>query len=141
MCDDPKGVAVIVGEVFGRNFVDYMVQNVDELDELEMIGFGFAATADRSGPLSGKTFCITGGLVSGKREEVATRIEKAGGSFKSSVSKKVEYLIVGEGAGASKSEAARKHGTKIITEEQLYEMMGYPMPRAATNVLSERGEV
>ena len=141
MAANPDEVKKIVGEVFGTNFLNFLVENVDDLEELEALGFQFSETADRSGPLSGKTFCITGGLVSGKREEVAARIEKAGGTFKSSVSKKVEYLLVGEGGGANKAEAAAKHGTKVITELQLYEMMGTPMPRAASNPLSERGEV
>ena len=117
------------------------MENVDDLEELESLGFLFSESADRSGPLQGKTFCITGGLVSGKREEVAARIEKAGGTFKSSVSKKIDYLIVGEGGGANKAEAAKKHGTKVISEEQLYEMMGTPMPKAAASPLAERGEL
>ncbi|MGV0949121.1 MAG: NAD-dependent DNA ligase LigA [Azonexus sp.] len=141
MAANPDEVKKIVGEVFGTNFLNYLVENVDDLEELEALGFQFSETADRTGPLTGKTFCITGGLVSGKREEVAARIEKAGGTFKSSVSKKVEYLLVGEGGGANKAEAAAKHGTKVITEEQLYEMMGVPMPKAAANPLSDRGEL
>lgn len=141
MAVNPDEVKKIIGEVFSTNFLNFLVENVDDLEELESLGFQFFETADRTGPLSGKTFCITGGLVSGKREEVAARIEKAGGTFKSSVSKKVEYLLVGEGGGANKAEAAAKHGTKVITEEQLYEMIGTPMPRAASNPLSERGEV
>lgn len=141
MAANPEEVKKIVGDVFGTNFLNFLVENVDDLEELEALGFEFSETADRSGPLSGKTFCITGGLVSGKREEVAARIEKAGGTFKSAVTKKTEYLVVGEGGGANKAEAARKNGTKILSEEQLYEMIGIPMPRAASNPLSERGEV
>lgn len=141
MIKNPDEVKGTVGEVFGTNFLDFVIENVDDLAELEELGFHFSETADRSGPLVGKTFCITGGLVSGKREEVAARIEKAGGTFKSSVSKKVQYLIVGEGGGAAKAEAASKHGTIIISEAQLYELMNEPMPTVARNVLSERGEV
>lgn len=141
MANDPDGLKKVVGEVFGTNFINFLVENVDDLEELESLGFSFSESADRSGPLQGKTFCITGGLVSGKREEVAARIEKAGGTFKSSVSKKVDYLLVGEGGGANKAEAAKKHGTKVISEEQLYEMMGIPMPQAASNPLAERGEL
>jgi DNA ligase (NAD+) len=141
MAASPDEVKKLVGEVFGTNFLDYLVENVDELEKLESFGFLFSESADRSGPLMGKTFCITGGLVSGKREEVAARIEKAGGTFKSSVSKKVDFLLVGDGGGANKADAAQKHGTKIITEEALYEMMGIPMPKAASNPLSDRGEV
>jgi NAD-dependent DNA ligase len=46
---------------------------------------------------------------------------------KNSVSKKVDYLVSGPGGGANKAAAATKHGTQIITEEQLYTMMGEKM--------------
>lgn len=141
MINDPEGVKKIVGEVFGNNFISFIVENVDDLEELELLGLSFYESADRSGPLQGKTFCITGGLVSGKREEVAARIEKAGGTFRSSVTKKTDYLVVGEGGGANKAEAAKKHGTKIIDECQLYAMIGIPMPTAAKNLLADRGEL
>jgi NAD-dependent DNA ligase len=46
------------------------------------------------------------------------------------VSKKVHYLVVGEGAGANKSTSAQKLGTKCISEQELYDMMGLPMTLA-----------
>ena len=141
MLADGDGVRSVIGEVFGKNFFDFVYDNIEDLDDLEALGFVFTESSSRSGPLSGKTFCITGGLVSGKREEVADRIEKAGGTSKSSVTKKVDYLIMGEGGGANKAAAAQKHGTKIITEEQLYEMMGVDMPVCDTSLLEERGEI
>lgn len=141
MADHPDEIRVILGDVFCVNFLTYIVENVDEIEALEVYGFLFSQDAKNDGPLTGKTFCITGGLVSGQREAVAAKIEKMGGTFKSSVSKKVEYLVLGEGGGANKAESAKKHGTKIITEEQLYEMMGIPMPKAAENPLAARGEL
>jgi NAD-dependent DNA ligase len=70
-------------------------------------------------------------MLSGKREDVSQRIEAAGGTVKSSVTKKVDYLVRGPGAGNNKSADAARHGTAIIDEEQLYKMMGQPMPVAA----------
>ena len=58
---------------------------------------------------------------------MAAKIEAAGGQTKPSVSKKVHFLVMGEGAGATKSEAAKKHGTKVITEAELYQMLGQDM--------------
>jgi len=76
-------------------------------------------------------FCITGTMESGTREQVAQKIEALGGSVKSSVSKKVNYLVNGPGGGANKAADAKKHGTAVITEVQLYELMGKPMPAAS----------
>ena len=137
----PGEVCRIVGEVHGKSFYDFVTNNVDEIEKLDSLGLTFAEPEGVAGPLSGKTFCITGVLVSGKRGEVEARIMQAGGAVKSSVTKKVQFLIVGEGGGANKAEGARKNGTAIITEEQLYSLLNEPMPITAKSVLEERGEV
>jgi DNA ligase (NAD+) len=95
-------------------------------------GFLFedAKKATPTGPLSGKIFCITGNMVTGPRETVAAKIEGCGGTVKSSVSKGVHYLVVGDGAGATKSRQAEKLGTACISEERLYQLMGLPMEEA-----------
>lgn len=130
MIDNIGEVPGIIGDVFAANFCDYLVENGNELDDLESSGFLFSENKDRTGPLSGFTFCITGSLKSGSREDMSARIEKAGGTVKSTVSKKVNYLLLGYGGGAGKAEGAQKHGTVVVTEEQVYAMMGIPMEAA-----------
>jgi DNA ligase (NAD+) len=137
----PGTVCGLIGEVVGNSFRDYINENVDEIEKLDALGFTFAEAGGITGPLIGKTFCITGGLVSGKRDEVEARIVAAGGATKSSVSRKVSFLIVGESPGADKLSKAEKYGTAILTEIGLYEMMGIPTPSATSNPLRERGEV
>ena len=73
------------------------------------------------GKLTGKSFCITGKLSKG-RKEIAADIESAGGTIKSSVSKGLDYLVVGENVG-SKYQKAEKFGIEIISEEELNEMI------------------
>src|SRR5262249_5569120 len=51
------------------------------------------------GPLSGKTFVITGTLDSLSREAAGARIEALGGKVTSSISKKTDYLVVGDSPG------------------------------------------
>ena len=51
------------------------------------------------GPLSGKTFVLTGTLPDLTREEATERIIAAGGRVTSSVSKKTDYVVAGESAG------------------------------------------
>lgn len=71
---------------------------------------------------SGKTFVITGTLPTLKRDEAKVLIQKAGGKVTDSVSKKTDYLVVGEEAG-SKLEKAEALGIPQLSEAQLLEML------------------
>ena len=73
------------------------------------------------GPLSGKTFVITGTLPVG-RKEVQQLIEDNGGKCSGSVSKKTTYLIAGEAAG-SKLEKAQQLGIGILSYDALLELL------------------
>ncbi len=77
----------------------------------------------RPQPLAGLTFVITGTL-SRPREEVAAMIERAGGKVTDSVSRKTDYLVVGEAPGGTKYRRAQELGVPMIDEEQLMGMMG-----------------
>lgn len=63
-----------------------------------------------------KTVVITGTIEGFSRSQAEAIIKKMGGKTTGSVSKKTDYVIVGEDAG-SKAEKARKLGIKIITGE------------------------
>jgi DNA ligase (NAD+) len=128
MLDNMEEIAKFLGPITFFNFRLYFENddNMTELEKLVSLGVTFE-DEKKSGPFVGKAFCITGGMLSGSREEVAAKIESLGGSVKSSVSKKVHYLVVGEGAGANKSANAKKLGTSCISEKELYDMMGLPM--------------
>jgi len=57
------------------------------------------------GNLQGKTFVLTGGLNSLTRSEAGEKIEALGGKVSGSVSKKVDYVIAGEGGGSKLAKA------------------------------------
>ncbi len=77
-----------------------------------------AVRTKKGGPLSGKTFVLTGTLPSLTREEAKTLIEERGGRVAGSISKSVSILIVGEDAG-SKLERAKKLGIELWDEAKL----------------------
>jgi DNA ligase (NAD+) len=50
-------------------------------------------------------------------------IEENGGKLLSSVSSNTHFVVAGEGMGPSKKEKAMKLGVKIISEDEIMEMI------------------
>jgi DNA ligase (NAD+) len=67
------------------------------------------------GALSGKAFVLTGTLSSMSRSEAKRILEEAGARVTGSVSKKTDYVVVGEDPG-SKAEAAKRHKVATLDE-------------------------
>ncbi|WP_019498576.1 NAD-dependent DNA ligase LigA [Pseudanabaena sp. PCC 6802] len=72
--------------------------------------------------LAGKTFVITGTLPTLKRDEAKALIQQAGGKVTDSVSKKTDYVVVGEEAG-SKLQKAQALGITCISEPELLQLL------------------
>jgi DNA ligase (NAD+) len=70
----------------------------------------------------GKTFVITGTLPTLKRDEAKKLIEQAGGKVTGSISKKTDYLLLGENAG-SKLAKAEKLGLQRLSEAELLDLL------------------
>jgi DNA ligase (NAD+) len=98
-------------------------QNRDLVERLRKAGLKMEkeARAVKRGPLLGKTFIITGKLESMPRSAAEKWIEERGGAVLPSVSKKLDYLVVGADPG-SKLAKAQKLGITQITEKKLFEM-------------------
>ncbi len=72
--------------------------------------------------LSGQTFVITGTLSAYTRDQAREMIESAGGKVTESVSKKTNYVVVGENPG-SKYDKAQKLKIAILTEEKFVKLI------------------
>ncbi|MEZ6055574.1 MAG: NAD-dependent DNA ligase LigA [Planctomycetaceae bacterium] len=72
------------------------------------------------GSLTGKTIVVTGTLKSFSRDSIEEFIREHGGKPSGSVSKKTDFLVVGENAG-SKLDKAKELGIEILTEAELIE--------------------
>ena len=115
-----------LGEVIAHDFKSYMSKesNRDEINRLlEEVTF---VIEENSSPqdLAGKTFVITGSLVSfPNRDALKKVIEDRGGKVSGSVSTKTDYLINNDiNSNSSKNKNAKKLGVPIITEEDFLEM-------------------
>lgn len=79
--------------------------------------------ARRGTRLAGLQFVLTGRLASMTREEATRLIEQLGGRVASSVSRRTNYVVVGEEPG-SKLDRARELGIPTLTEREFLKMVG-----------------
>jgi DNA ligase (NAD+) len=110
----PKMVASVKAYLFGE----------DSRQLLEKLSARAVSRAEprhavaAAGPLSGKSFCVTG-VLSRKREDVHADIRAHGGEVHDKVKKGTTYLVIGEKVGKSKLDAAKKQNAQVIDERAL----------------------
>jgi len=75
--------------------------------------------------ISGKSFVVTGTLQKYSRKEAETLIKSLGGRVLSSVSKKTDYLVVGEEPG-SKLDKARELNVHVLDETAFEKLIQIP---------------
>lgn len=76
-----------------------------------------------AGKLTGKTFVLTGELAGFTRHEIEALIKASGGNVSSTVSKKTDFVVVGENPG-SKYTKAKQLGVKILNEAEFKKLAG-----------------
>ena len=73
------------------------------------------------GPLSGLSFVFTGTL-SRPRDQMENLVRSLGGKIAGSVSKKLNYVVVGENAGSNEARA-RELGVRMLTEREFEQLL------------------
>ncbi|HXX33124.1 MAG TPA: NAD-dependent DNA ligase LigA [Thermodesulfobacteriota bacterium] len=111
-------VAASVHQFFGDR------KNRESISRLRKAGVNvIEPKAKEKGKLAGKTFVFTGTLEGFERDKARNLVESLGGMTASAVSKKVDFVVVGEDPG-SKFDKAKELGIKILTEEEFKKMVG-----------------
>ena len=114
-----------IGEVVARAVVDYFALEDNRSLVVRLIRAGLdlqrTTGASQEGPLAGRRVVITGTL-SRPRSYFVERLEDAGGTFTSSVSKNTDYVLAGEGAG-SKLKSANSLGVPVLDETAFEELL------------------
>ena len=106
-----------------KNFFSNKI-NLDILNKLEKIlSIDKALTKRKNGLLINKTFLVTGKLNGISRAEIKSLIEENSGTTVSSVSKKLNYLIVGDNPTKKKISNAKELKIKIIDQVQFTKML------------------
>ncbi len=98
--------------------------NVKVLDELSsVLNIKNASVKKVNGLLKGQSFLVTGKLNGISRAEVKSLIEENSGNTVSSVSNKLDYLIVGEKPTKRKIASAKEFKIKIIDQTEFLKML------------------
>jgi DNA ligase (NAD+) len=101
------------GEAHNRKRIERLAAQVKILD---------AEKPRSDSPIAGKTVVFTGTLEKMTRDEAKASAERLGAKVSGSVSKKTDYVVAGPGAGSKLAEA-KKHGVKVLTEDEWAELI------------------
>ncbi len=116
-----------IGEKIAQSIVEFFQKQhaKDMLEKLQACGvklYGEKPQTAENKLLSGKTFVLTGILNSMDRNEAGEKIKQLGGKLTGSVSKKTDYVVVGESPG-SKYDKAVQLNVKVLDEQEFLNML------------------
>ena len=98
--------------------------NISILNELgKVLIIKSAIVENKNGLLKNQTFLVTGKLIGISRAEIKSLIEENSGTTVSSVSKKLNYLIIGEKPTKKKVESAKELKLRILDQNQFLKML------------------
>jgi DNA ligase (NAD+) len=130
----PEEMRVHVDDIrgFGPRMVDSVVDFFQDpaqralMEKLLSRGVGLKAEARAevvtTGPLVGKSFCVTG-VLSRKREDIHAELRAAGARIDDGVKKDTTYLVAGEKTGKAKLDQAKKFGTQVVSEAEMERLL------------------
>ena len=114
-----------IGDVIAASISNWFMQPQSKniIEKLRASGLNFESKrVITDARFAGMTFVLTGALEKFTREEATEKIELFGGKVSGSVSKKTNYVVVGENAG-SKERKARELNIEILSEDEFLEMI------------------
>jgi len=98
--------------------------NINILEELKkVIKINSVKEKKNNGKLNNKYFLITGKLIGISRSEAKSLIENNSGKILSNVSKKLDFLIIGEKPTPKKVSLAQELKIKIITQDEFKKLL------------------
>jgi DNA ligase (NAD+) len=127
--DKQSGIVTEVGPVVAKSVLDFFASDAGKKILRRMKQLGIEPKSEKIStkkaaelPLAGKTFVLTGTLLSMTRDEASGKIEALGGHVSSSVSKNTDYVLSGAEPG-SKLDKAKQLGVRVIDEAEFRKML------------------
>ncbi len=114
-----------IGETVADSIYEFMQSELGKkmLQDFDEVGVKVKKAKAVKRILNDKRFVVTGTLASIGREEAKEKIRLLGGNVSDSVSKKTDFVVVGENPG-SKADKAKELGVKILSEAEFLRMLG-----------------
>lgn len=116
-----------IGQKIAGSVYDFFHEpkNISLIQELQELGlnFDYQQAQPKSNLLENKTFLVTGTLDKYSRKEIQDLIKANGGKLLSSVSKNLDYLIIGANPGSKLDKAQLLKSVAIIKEEEFLGMI------------------
>ncbi|MFC1663740.1 NAD-dependent DNA ligase LigA [Patescibacteria group bacterium] len=116
-----------IGPVVAESIYQWFSEkrNLEFLEKLRKTGIKIIIKKTKSiQKLKGKTFILTGALEKLERDGAKEKIRSLGGEVSESVSKKIDFVVVGKEPGL-KFEKAKRIGLKTINEKEFLKMIKY----------------
>ena len=116
-----------IGPEVAESIAQFFAQkrNRDVIRRLREAGVHWSDIATRKPeelPLAGKTFVLTGALSGMTRDEAKEKLRQLGARVSGSVSRKTDYVVVGEDPG-SKADRARELGVPMLDEAAFMKLL------------------
>lgn len=115
-----------IGEIVAQSVIEFFKQEKINNSIKEIMSLGVKPYYNEIAPdmnlLNGKTVVVTGSLVNYTRQEIKEKLHSLGANDASSVSRKTDFVLVGNDPG-SKYDKALELGIKIITESEFEKMI------------------
>lgn len=112
--------------IVGPATADSIFENSEKLKRINLVNIeekDFDKLEEKTEVI--RTFCVTGKLERMKRADLVKFAEDKGWKSLGGVTKECDYLVTNDPtSGSSKNKKAKELGTKIITENEFYEMLG-----------------
>lgn len=116
-----------IGEKTAGSVYDFFHEpkNIALIAELKELGLNFTyrSPQSESSLLENKSFLVTGTLENYSRKEVQDLIKANGGKLLSSVSKNLNYLVIGANPGSKLDKAQQLGSVTILTENEFLGMI------------------
>ena len=121
-----EGIGPVIAETVSAWFVDE--EHGAIVDALAAAGLMMSGPkrAPAAGPLSGKTFVVTGTLEGHTRDSIAAHLASLGAKVTASVSASTDYVLAGEGGGSKRSKAETL-GVPVIDLAELERLAAEPV--------------
>lgn len=117
-----------IGPIVAAHIIQFFSEshNLTVIDKLLEYGIHWPEVSkevvDTNNPFYDKNVVLTGSLTTLSRDEAKNKLIALGSKISSSVSKKTDYVILGENPG-SKFDKAQELGVKVLTENEFINMI------------------